>query len=70
MDDDVDVFLCVDHVELMEQNGELVNLMRMEKSSDPVSSLLKDRHRYIVVCVTREDLHTNIWNHFNTDIQL
>ncbi|XP_062861082.1 uncharacterized protein LOC134323488 [Trichomycterus rosablanca] len=44
-----------EHVELMDQNGELVNLMKRECSVDPVSTLLKDRHSYIVVCVSRAE---------------
>ncbi|KAL7828560.1 hypothetical protein SRHO_G00321940 [Serrasalmus rhombeus] len=48
-------------VDLMDRTGELMNLTESERSTDLLSTLLRDRQSYILICVSRiegsEDLH-------------
>ncbi|XP_021476935.1 uncharacterized protein C22orf15 isoform X1 [Oncorhynchus mykiss] len=44
-----------DHVDLMDRTGELVNLSVKEKSMEQASSLMKERHSYVLIRICRGD---------------
>ncbi|XP_018587089.1 uncharacterized protein C22orf15 [Scleropages formosus] len=44
-----------EHIDLLDTTGELANLSERELSTDPAGSVLRDRHSYVLIRVTRSE---------------